>query len=110
VSDTSGEPVLDHRHLDACTEGDHGLKREVLGILARQVPEYLAVIEAALGGDAEEWRRAVHRLKGAARAVGARALAAEAAAAETAARAVRPEHLRALRDAWERVAAEIASL
>ncbi|MFQ5346263.1 MAG: Hpt domain-containing protein [Rhodothalassiaceae bacterium] len=110
MSEGGAEPVLDHRHLDACTEGDDALKREVLGIFARQVPDYLAAIEATRESDDESWRRAVHRLKGAARAVGARALAAEAAAAETAAQAARPAHLGALRASWERVAAEIASL
>jgi HPt (histidine-containing phosphotransfer) domain-containing protein len=67
------EPVLDRDHLSRYTLGDEQLEREVLGLFIGQVPETLAALDAA--ADSEGRFRAVHTLKGSARAVGAVRLA-----------------------------------
>ena len=81
----SREPVLDHEHLARYTLGDERLEREVLGLFIGQVPETLAALDAAR--DHADRVRAVHTLKGSARAVGAVRLANVAERAERAMRA-----------------------
>ncbi len=96
------EAALDRDHLDACTDGDRGLQKEVLLLFAEQAPRYIAALAQELADD-EAWRRTAHRLKGAARAVGARRLADRAASAELAPAAERTDRLGALEAEWLRV-------
>ncbi len=99
---SNDDAALDRDHLDAYTDGDKSLQREVLSLFAEQAPRYIASLARALDDD-EAWRRTAHRLKGAARAVGARRLADGAAAAEVAPPTDRQDRLRALETEWRRV-------
>jgi HPt (histidine-containing phosphotransfer) domain-containing protein len=73
--------VLDGAHLDRQTMGDAELRREVLALADAQFAELLPLLERAT--EAERPALA-HRLKGAARAVGAMALGNVAAKLEAA--------------------------
>lgn len=77
------ETPFDRDHFTSYTGGDEVLANEVLDLFFENAPLYLADLRRAQGGD--EWRAAAHRLKGAARSIGARPLAHAAAEAETAA-------------------------
>jgi HPt (histidine-containing phosphotransfer) domain-containing protein len=70
---------IDFVHLGKQTMGDKGLEVEILQLFARQARQAMADIA---GGDAERCREAVHRLKGAALAVGAISVADAATAIE----------------------------
>lgn len=65
-------PPIDAEHLSRQTMGDSELQREVLLIFIEQVAVARREVPAARG---EERKRLAHKLKGAARAVGAFALA-----------------------------------
>ncbi len=92
----SGNPVLDHAHLDRYTMGDQALADEVLGLFIAQIPISLGRLRAS--ATCREWEQAAHTIKGSARAVGAWRLAA---AAE------RAEHGSSERAAWAHLAADI---
>lgn len=89
-------PVLDLAHLDRQTMGDTALRAEVLALAQGQFDELLPLLEAA--ADSERVALA-HRLKGAARAIGAFALGAAAQALEAA-----PREAAAMLGVAERVA------
>ncbi len=97
VTDT---PAVDLRHLRSMTLGDEVLEEEVLALFAEQAGRTVAAIVAP--GAKAPRQDAAHRLKGAARAVGAFDLAAAADAVE-AADALTPKAARALSDALTRV-------
>lgn len=65
----SATPLLDRAYLGRFTLGNADLEREVLGLFADQAPNYLARMQAA--ATQQDWREAVHTLKGSAAAVGA---------------------------------------
>lgn len=69
--------VLDRAHFQHMTGQDAGLQREVAELFRRQVAGW----EAALAGG-QDWRAAVHTLKGSARGIGLLRLAAACEAAE----------------------------
>ncbi|MBL8537753.1 MAG: Hpt domain-containing protein [Hyphomonadaceae bacterium] len=70
--------VFDRAAFDAATAGDRELQREVLALFRGQVAGW----RVAFAG--EDWRTAVHTLKGSARGIGLPALAQACAAAEEA--------------------------
>jgi HPt (histidine-containing phosphotransfer) domain-containing protein len=88
--------VLDLAHLDRQTMGDAALRREVLALAQGQFDELLPLLEAAAG---PERVALAHRLKGAARAIGAFALGDAARALEAA-----PQDAAAMLGVAERVA------
>ena len=78
-SDWDESVILDAAHLPGFTGGDTDLERQVLDVFRASAPEYLA----ALGDVAQEnWKSAAHKLKGAARGIGAWSLARAAERAE----------------------------
>lgn len=70
--------ILDRAHFDMMTGADRALQLEVLGLFRMQVDGW----RDAFGAD--EWRAAVHTMKGSARGIGLTALAAACEQAETA--------------------------
>ncbi|MFC3051257.1 Hpt domain-containing protein [Kordiimonas pumila] len=71
--------ILDISHLASFTGGDEELVNAVLDTFCNNAPKYLvALIEAP----ASDWKASAHKLKGAARSIGAWRLAAEAERAE----------------------------
>lgn len=71
--------VLDQSHLDDFTGGDRGFQEQVLSIFLENAPKYLEIL--CKPGN-ENWRSDAHKLKGAARSIGAWRLACEAERAE----------------------------
>lgn len=71
--------VLDREHLNGYTGGDRELAKQVLQIFAENAPDYLAALAAS---DCDNWRTSAHKLKGAARGIGAWRLARAAERAE----------------------------
>lgn len=71
--------VLDAAHLEEFTGGDRELQSAVLTIFMRNAPSYLEIL---CRPDNENWRVDAHKLKGAARSIGAWRLAVEAEKAE----------------------------
>ncbi len=71
--------VLDDSHLNEFTGGDRDLQKQVLAIFLEHAPKYLETL-CASGNDT--WRSDAHKLKGAARSIGAWRLACEAERAE----------------------------
>ena len=71
--------VLDRAHFDHMTGADRALQLEVLGLFRMQADGWSAAISAG-----QDWRTAVHTLKGSARGIGLDALAAACEAAEAA--------------------------
>lgn len=71
--------VLDVSHLEEFTGGDRDLQAHVLAIFMDNAPSYL---ETLCRPDNENWRADAHKLKGAARSIGAWWLAIEAERAE----------------------------
>ncbi len=86
--------VFDRAHFDHMTGADRALQREVLELFRAQVAGW-----AGATSSPEEWRRAVHTLKGSARGIGFHDLAAACEAAEAAPEGVRAECFIALRAA-----------
>ncbi|WCL53081.1 Hpt domain-containing protein [Gimibacter soli] len=72
--------ILDRAHLAGFTGGDEDLEAEILGIFAANAPNYLETLKTAAVAD---WKAHAHKLKGAARGIGAWRLAVEAERAET---------------------------
>jgi HPt (histidine-containing phosphotransfer) domain-containing protein len=60
--------VLDTGHLRGFTGGDSDLEAQVLEIFRSSAPAYLSALEAA---DDAAWKGCAHKLKGAARGIGA---------------------------------------
>lgn len=106
---TADTPPLDRARLDAVTDGDRDLQREVLGIFFAHVPGYVEAIRAARRHDIP-WRSAVHRLKGAARSIGALPLATAAGEAELALPRLRTVRLTDLEQEIARLAAAVAGM
>lgn len=71
--------VLDERHLREFTGGDFEFQKQVLGMFLEHAPKYLETL-CRSGND--NWRSDAHKLKGAARSIGAWRLAREAERAE----------------------------
>ncbi len=71
--------VLDVSHLEEFTGGDRDLRAHVLTIFMDNAPSYLQIL--CRPGN-ENWRADAHKLKGAARSIGAWRLAVEAERAE----------------------------
>ena len=100
-----GQPAIDLAHLDRQTMGDPALRGEVLALMRDQIDDIAPRLELSWGAD----RAALaHKLKGAARGVGAFALAAAAGLVE-AEPDVEP-HLAALQERMREAAEAIASL
>ncbi len=78
-SDWDESVVLDREHLKGYTGGDSYLARDVLNIFLENAPLYLDTLSAAAG---DGWRSSAHKLKGAARGIGAWRLARAAERAE----------------------------
>ena len=70
--------VLDRAHFDHMTGADRALQTEVVGLFRLQAESWAAACNS------EDWRAAVHTIKGSARGIGLNALAAACEAAETA--------------------------
>ena len=71
--------IVDANHLREFTGGDSALQAHVLGIFLDHAPSYL---KALCRRGNENWRADAHKLKGAARSIGAWRLAVEAERAE----------------------------
>ena len=72
--------ILDRSHLAEFSGGDEALEQDVLAMFRGHGADYL--VELAEANDPATFRAVAHKLKGAARAVGARKLAAIAEDAE----------------------------
>ncbi len=72
--------VLDREFLRGFTAGDPDLERHLINVFIDHAPSYLENLQLA---DGENWQAAAHKLKGAARSVGAFQLAEAAEKAET---------------------------
>lgn len=79
------EPI-DREHLAGYSGGDAALEAELVAFFADNALLYIE--ELAVAGDAPAWRAAAHKLKGAARSIGALALGSEAEKAERAGEAL----------------------
>lgn len=75
-----GETPVDLVHLARHTLGDAHLEREVLQLFVTQSRIYINRLKEA--GNAEQWKRAAHTIKGSARGIGAWAVAECAETAE----------------------------
>lgn len=71
--------VLDVSHLSGFTGGDPDFECQVLDIFLDNAPGYLEIL---LSVEAEDWKTSAHKLKGAARSIGAWRLARAAERAE----------------------------
>ncbi|WP_417461883.1 Hpt domain-containing protein [Kordiimonas sp.] len=71
--------VLDPEHLRGFSGGDTDFEAQILGVFAEKAPDYLVDLA---GADASSWRSYAHKLKGAARSIGAWRLARQAERAE----------------------------
>lgn len=71
--------ILDDEHLSTFTGGDPGFEAQILDIFLDNAPGYLAALRDTGVG---EWKSTAHKLKGAARSIGAWRLAREAERAE----------------------------
>lgn len=71
--------ILDDNHLQEFTGGDRDLQAQVLSIFLEHAPAYLEIL---CRKDNENWQADAHKLKGAARSIGAWRLAVSAEKAE----------------------------
>jgi HPt (histidine-containing phosphotransfer) domain-containing protein len=71
--ETADPHVLDLIHLRRYTMGNTALEQELLGLFLGQLPALLQQISEVAA--AEDWKFALHTLKGSARAIGAHAIA-----------------------------------
>lgn len=71
--------VLDRAHLAGFTGGDPSFEKQVLGIFMENAPSYLDILREC---DSDNWKSSAHKLKGAARSIGAWRLARAAERAE----------------------------
>jgi hypothetical protein len=67
------EPVFDKGFFESVTMGDPALQKEVIGLFTSQLDEAIVAVPAL--SSKEDWKLALHRLRGAALAVGAREMA-----------------------------------
>jgi HPt (histidine-containing phosphotransfer) domain-containing protein len=74
--------VFDRAHYANMTGDDHALQLEIIGLFRGQVAAWLGVLAPQAPG--EDWRAAVHTLKGSARGIGLWALAEACETAEAA--------------------------
>ena len=86
--------VLDRAHFDHMTGADRALQVEVVGLFRLQAEGWASACDAA-----EDWRSAVHTIKGSARGIGLTGLAAACEAAECATEAERLAALAGVRAA-----------
>jgi len=98
---------IDWDYLAAATGGDKALEAEVLTLFLSQAAQYLEALAADPAG--ESWAAHAHKLKGAARGIGAKSLAESAACAETAAPAARTDHLETLKGELTRLEEDITA-
>lgn len=102
------DPVLDLEHLNSAAGGDESLKKELLDMLRRELPERRRRLEAALeNSDLDAATDIAHKLQGSAAYTGACALEAAALEMERLLRARRLDDLDASR---ARLAAAIEDL
>lgn len=73
------ETHMDWTHLHQAVSDDIDLEIEILSIFFDNVPNYITELEAS---DIADWRAACHKLKGAARSIGAWSLAYHSELAE----------------------------
>lgn len=92
---------LDWAYLAGATGGDTALEAEVLALFLSQAAQYIEALAAHI--DDDDWPAHAHKLKGAARSIGARPLAEAAAGSEQAAKNERGERLASLRGEFERL-------
>lgn len=71
--------VLDDTHLGTFTGGDPDFEKQILEIFLDNAPSYLTALKDVNQAD---WKSTAHKLKGAARSIGAWRLAKEAERAE----------------------------
>lgn len=95
------ETPIDWPYLEEATGGDAALEAEVLALFASQARQYLEVLAAHI--DDEDWPAHAHKLKGAARSIGARPLAQAAELSEKAAYSERRGCLDMLLDEFGRL-------
>jgi len=95
----SGAKPVDLEHLDRYTGGDSRINAEILELFDGQCRLIVAELEQLAGQDAngKAWRELNHKLKGAARGVGAFALGQSAADAEKATPAMAQGYLEQLK-------------
>lgn len=74
------EAPIDRAQLAEFTGGDPDIETDILTVFFENAPDYIVALEAAEPGD--DWRQKAHRLKGAARGIGAWPLARAAERAE----------------------------
>ena len=72
--------LLDKNQLAQFSGGDAAMEREILGFFHTNAQDYIADMEQAC--TSEEWKQFAHKLKGAARSIGAMALGELAEEAE----------------------------
>ena len=101
----AGPKPVDLAHLDRYTGGDHRINAEILELFDGQCRTILAELEQLIGHDANSkaWREVNHKLKGAARGIGAFALGQSAADAEK----VTPTEAYAILEQLKRDSAEV---
>jgi HPt (histidine-containing phosphotransfer) domain-containing protein len=101
----AGPKPVDLAHLDRYTGGDHRINAEILELFDTQCRMIVAELEQLVGQEAngKAWREAGHKLKGAARGVGAFALGQFAADAEK----VTPAAAYAILEQLKRESAEV---
>ena len=71
--------ILDDCHLSKFTGGDPDFENQILGIFLDNAPKYLVELDTI---DVGNWKATAHKLKGAARSIGAWQLARQAERAE----------------------------
>jgi HPt (histidine-containing phosphotransfer) domain-containing protein len=83
VVTTESYAPIDMEHLKAFTDGDRETEAELFAMFLEQADIDMVHLEEALkNGDAETWRKAAHKFKGASANLGARALSEICAHAE----------------------------
>ena len=82
-NNAADEPPVDMEHLNMFTDGDPDEERELLDLFFEQADLSISELETALNSDDDEaWKKAAHRLKGAAANLGANMLSSACAEAE----------------------------
>lgn len=101
--------VLDPHHLQEFTGGDAALQAHIMQIFLDNAPNYLRVLCSA--GN-ENWRADAHKLKGAARSIGAWRLAVSAERAEALGNPVGddPRRMQCCRELFERLEETISHI
>ncbi|WP_262691424.1 Hpt domain-containing protein [Kordiimonas aestuarii] len=79
TSDWDESVILDPRHLTGFTGGDTDLEIQVLEVFQASAASYLTALDEATD---ENWKGCAHKIKGAARGIGAWSLACAAERAE----------------------------